>query len=686
MPINGRFWMPTDTNALWLSRINTWVLVTAPLEGAAPPYAVGHDINTLIGYSWLCNGDVIHIENVSPLQESLAFNGRLNYPDGYYLRPFYPFLVSLLSWLLGLKRAALAINYGAFGCLVVGTAWLARQLSGRRSAALIAGSLAATSVAVFVHLNDLSPHLFANAVGALAAGAIYASGVWRERQPWIVHFRIGLLLWIATLSYPSGALLAVGYLLTAIWYSQIWQVMGAAGLAFLARPVWGWVLARSYVTFLGLTPAQAGVADFSYHATLSQDVWLQYLHRGLGPTLIAVAKPLADCLFVSFPLLALFGLGGIAILGFRSPKHLRFLLFFTFLPWLGASFFSPAALARGYIAVNSAAILIAAFAAVADRGLQRNQSIWKSVIILMVACQLMWSLSYMFGYFFPIKAFFIGYYHAPHPLVIPEIHNLTGAFPLWRQYGGSASFIDAGGLRLGSLAQSGLGKRSVGFAITLNGFMLLAPLLLAATALSGVKGRTASPMGLAGNRRPRPIAVGFLAVAWPALTLLVAGLGYAFQREILTPFAPADVTDFAGLQPIRREIDLSPTVVSTLKDALRRTPGLDAQIVVRGDGFTEGRFQLGAFTLPVAVTNVAHSGRTLWHLAPGPLLAALQRGPATLRFAGVIKNGMLGGWQRGGVPGQRAFPPTTAQGVLYLPSFELRLYDPARNSIVWLGY
>src|SRR5436190_17477902 len=57
-------------NQLWIASVNPWILVTAPLNAA-------HAGNSIIGYSWLLDGGPIHKENLSPLLQSLSFNGIL---------------------------------------------------------------------------------------------------------------------------------------------------------------------------------------------------------------------------------------------------------------------------------------------------------------------------------------------------------------------------------------------------------------------------------------------------------------------------------------------------------------------------------------------------------------------------------------------------------------------------------
>jgi len=51
-------------NQLWIASVNPWILVTAPLNAA-------HAGNSIISYSWLLDGGLIHKENLSPLLKPL---------------------------------------------------------------------------------------------------------------------------------------------------------------------------------------------------------------------------------------------------------------------------------------------------------------------------------------------------------------------------------------------------------------------------------------------------------------------------------------------------------------------------------------------------------------------------------------------------------------------------------------
>jgi len=223
---------------------------------------------------------------------------------------------------------------------------------------------------------------------------------------------------------------------------------------------------------------------------------------------------------------------------------------------------------------------------------------------------------------------------------------------------------------LGTSGAVGPVSHSFGFAVILNGFFVFFLLALAAT-----------------FRRPRPrigsiwrwLGTGAFAV------LAIAAVGFACQRRVLAPLMTSSISQYPGLQTLRREVDLSPAVISTLRETLRGNPGLEAQIAMRATGVIDGAFHVGRFALPGVMAEPL-AGQTRWRLDREALLQGLEAGNFTLTFEGTMQDGSLGGWQRSAVPGQRAFPVTSVQGMPYLPSFELRLFDPARNAIVWIGY
>ena len=660
-------------NFLWLSRVNAWVLGGGPIIWG---------VNPIIGYSYLAGGETIHEENISPLWQTLSFNGQVIFPDGYFLRALYPFFVSLFTWCFGLKGAALTVNYLAYAGLVMGTAWFGFQLGGRRSSAVIAGALAATCPAAFVHLNDLSAHLLGNALWIGISAAIYASRVWCERRPASVHFRIGLLLMLANLAYPSGTLLTAAYFAVAIWWSARLSVIAAAALAFAARPVWGFFLARAAAHFLHLDASRVSLADYSAYASSAFSIWWGFLHQGVGPLLTEVKKPLLDCLFVAFPLVIVLGLAAAIFLGVRSFRKLWFLLVFAGLPCVGVVFFSPTATARGYIAGGAATVLFACLAGTLSAVPERYRRWTVGVAGLVILLQLAWSLSYLFGYYFPLSAFCWGYSHDPNPLVIPVVRNLAETFPVWRLYGGTADFIGAGGLPLGSFAAASNVRAEFWYAALLDAFFFLVVFLVAKFVFSPTGWLAAD----SGTPKAEPACRWSIWLgAWVLSCLTFAALGRARPARMLDAFVPHGITRYSGRQEINRGIDLAASSVTSLRAAVMQNPQAEIQMALMGGPFVESRLRIGSMDVPAKLLQF-YAAQSLWRLDRETLLKSLEPGAATLDFTGVLEDGSLGGWQRGGVTGQRVQPATLAQGTPYLPGLELRLYDPIRQTMLWVGY
>lgn len=393
------------------------------------------------------------------------------------------------------------------------------------------------------------------------------------------------------------------------------------------------------------------------------------------------AKPLLDCLFVAFPLTIILGLGAAIFLGVRAPRKLWFLLVFAGLPCAGVIFFSPTATARGYIAGGAATILFASLGAGLSAVLVRYRRCAGAIAALVILLQLAWSVSYLFGYYFPLSAFCWGYVRDPNPLVVLVVRNLTDAFPLWRFYGGTADFIGAGGLPLGSLATPGAPLVQFWYAVLLNGFFFLAILLLVKITFFPA----ADPTGGKSGTMIRKRRWGIWLIVWGTSCLFFSALSKAFPAGGLSLYVPHAVTHYPGRQEISRRIDITGATVASLQAALARNPGAEIQVVLMGGPFVQSRFQIGSKTIPATLVQF-YAAQTLWRLDRSALIESLGQGPAVLSLEAVLQDGMLGGWQRGDVPGQHVQPATLVQGMPYLPGLELRLYDPAHSSMLWIGY
>ena len=347
-------------------------------------------------------------------------------------------------------------------------------------------------------------------------------------------------------------------------------------------------------------------------------------------------------------------------------------------------FFSPTATARGYIAGGAATILFASLAGGASAVPARHRRWTEVIIALVVLLQLAWSVSYMFGYYFPLSTFCWGYTRDPNPLVVPVVRNLTEAFPLWRFYGGTADFLDAGGLSLGSLAAPGARSVQFWYAAMLNGFFFLAILLFVKTTFFPAAAAP-DPVGGKSGKIARMRRWGIWLTVWSLSCLGFSALSKVFPAGNISAYVPHGVTHYAGRTEISRRIDITGSTVASLQAALVRDPEAEVQVAVMGGPFVQYQFQIGEVTIPAKLVQF-YAAQTLWRLDRAVVIKSLGQRPATLSLAAVLQDGMLGGWQRGDVPGQHVQPVAFAQGMPYLPGLELRLYDPTRHSMIWIGY
>jgi hypothetical protein len=672
-------------NQLWIASVNPWILVTAPLNAA-------HAGNSIIGYSWLLDGGPIHKENLSPLLQSLSFNGILAYPDGYFLRPIYPFLVSLNSWFLGLRTAAFTINALAYGVLVVAAGWLAYQLCRSRSAAAWAATLTAVGSGSLVHLNDLSAHMLAFASYAMVTCLLFASRVWCARQPLSVHVAIGIALALAGLVYPNGFLLTVGYVLTAAPHSRLVHVTGACALGFLVRYAWEHFLSFAYWTFFGVELPDLYTLDFGAAQRISVDYWLDLVRNHPANLVGAVLRPLTDSLFVAFPALSIAGIVATIIVNRASLARLWFFLVFLSLPYVSIVFFSPGAVARGYLAYSSAFILFASLIALVfrhARGRRMAKTVGTVAAAGCVIVQMAWSLAVYFGYFFPAVAFYCGPSIGGASLTQTDVVNLAGTAPLWRFFGGPAGFSEAGGLPFGKIVTAEGIAGSFGFSFALNAFIL--SLVVAAIAAWSWQTSRMAP-GLSGTEgaartlRWSPLKRSCTwPLVWLACALLVSGAGSQLQKQSVQPFAADQLTPLRGEQTLVMRLRISAEVSRKILEHLRSNPDLEGHVFLRGSGLVEPFLSIGGEQLGIAPIP-GYSNALLWRLDTAALQRALVAGNDWLVLSASLRDGAVGGWQRASPPSREVSPKLVANGQEYWPSLELRLVNRARNTTVFLGY
>ena len=633
---------------------NAWILVTTPIVGS-------NLTNSVIGYSYLLDGSLIHKENLSPLQSALAYNGFDWGPDGYSLRTLQPFLVSVASPFLGLVASALLVNYLAYSILVVATARLAYRLTGRVAAALVAGALGLVGLGPILHLNDLSPHLLGFAFYALVVAAVYESGVWREKRPLRVHLALGCLLALASFEYPTGITLAIAYLLTALPWSRWTHVAAAGALGLLTPAVLAWFLTALYANVWGRKVSLASVDQPYFFASAGK--WLALAQSGPLHLLHSIGALLLDSLFVAFPLVTLAGLVAILLMARGSRRLLWFLGVFFAAPYLSMFVFSQQAEARGYIVYGSSLILYASVAAwlTATRKGVALFAGWALMAVLLLG-QLAWSLAYLRGYYFPLFAFYVGYSSAPEPALATIFQSATSGVT-------GASNLGASGLAAGSLTTGDLSRHSLRFALLLKG-LVLAPAvgLLYFTVRRRLQLRAAVAAGLA---------------AWLVGTVGLAGLGVTYEREVLSVANPDQVTLVAGPQEVRQTVQLSAAVVETVKRLHKERPDLKLVLFTRSQGLRDVHVTLGGATLPATELAAKCCSSQDWAVNIDDFVEASSQS-SELTFEGTIVDGFLGGWQTAPLPGRTSEPGTDLGGRPYTPSLELRLLEVRNGTPVAL--
>jgi hypothetical protein len=398
-----------------------------------------------------------------------------------------------------------------------------------------------------------------------------------------------------------------------------------------------------------------------------------------------------DSLFVAFPALSIAGIVATIIVNRASSARFWFFLVFLSLPYVSIVFFSPGASARGYLAYSSAFILFASLIALAFQHARRGRMA-KAVGTVAAACsiivQMAWSLAVYFGYFFPAVAFYCGPSLGGHGLTKTDVVNLAGTAPLWRFFGGTAGFVEAGGLPFGKIVTGEGIAGNFGFSFALNAFIL--SLVVAAIAAwpwqtnrlaPGLGGTTDAARMLRWSRLKRSCR---WPLVWLACTLLIAGAGSQLQKQSVQPFAADQLTRLPGEQTLVMQLRISAEASRKILEHLRSNPELEGEVFLRGSGIVESSLSIGGEH--AAIAQVSHySNMPLWRLDTAALQRALAAGGDRLVLSASLRDGAVGGWQRAD-PGREVSPKLVANGQEYWPSLELRLVNRTRNSTVFVGY
>lgn len=673
-------------NNFWFSEVNPWILSAAPFYPFSP-----FSPNSILGYSYLTDGSIIHKENISPLIQAANFSGMATQFDVYFLRPLYPFFVNIASFFTDLKSAAQWIVYLSYGMIVVSTAFFTFTLSNSRFQSLVSGILAGIGSGAIIHLNDMSAHMLGFAVYELAVIFIYHTKVWCSRQPAQVHLAIASVLILGSISYPGGFLLTIGYTLTAIRYNSWRTVLMIAGIGIISRPLWHFILNFGYTSFFNIGPLNLLNADLGAAEKSGMESWFALLKT---PTefIKAILRPAFDCLFVLFPPLTILGLIAVFIINWKNVNRLCFFLTFLLLPYIGIIYLSQSFGARGYAIYSSSFILLSSIAVfLVPKDLQKpSTNILKIILITsLIFSQAAWSFAHYFGNFFPAFSFVNGWFLAFDPTANIQILNLSDTSPLWRFYGGEANLLEAGAISEKSFDLFSSFSKKYVFGFLLNSFILF----FLYSALYGMfflrrtyKNSFACLKKYFLYNIQNLSFLKFIAL-WLSTAAVVTTIGFVLPPKNVN-FLNTDYTiPIKDEQTIAIKLKLSEKSITSLKNTLAEHKNLEPHLFVRAlNGLVHANLVIAGYNIPMEITG-PYGNQSYWQLNRNALeLALSSTNEKELVLNVTMKDGWFGCWQRS-ITGQRESDPQLRLGnQTVFPSLELRLYNPKNRTTIFLGY
>ena len=270
-----------------------------------------------------------------------------------------------------------------------------------------------------------------------------------------------------------------------------------------------------------------------------------------------------------------------------------------------------------------------------------------------------------------------------------DVVNLAGTAPLWRFFGGTAGFLEAGGLPFGKIVTAEGIAGNFGFSFALNAF-ILSLVVAAIAAWSSQTSRMAADLGdTAGAARvlrwPRLKRSCMWPLVWLASALLISGAGSQLQKQSVQPFAADQLTRLRGEQTLVMRLRISPEATRKMLEHLRSNPELEGNIFLRGSGLVASSLSIGGEQVGIAPVP-GYSNPLLWLLDTATLQRALAAGNDRLVLSVSLRDGAVGGWQQAGPANREVSPKLMANGQEYWPSLELRLVNRARNTAVFVGY
>jgi hypothetical protein len=614
-----------------------WVLATQPVEWS-------HAANSMLGFSFIEGGTVLHKENWSAIQQVAFLSGADAAPDLYFRRATYAFAASLLTPILGVSWALVAVNVLSWLLAVCACHHFAKTLYGER-AATWASALCIAGIGFSVHLLDLSAHLLSFALYMGGMALVAGTNVWRESRPLRIHLVIAIYLAFACLEYNTGIALTLAYAVVAIRRNRAMHVLLAVAIAVSAPLAWE-AMVEAIIQY------RHGAAMQSMANTEQL-----YLQEAIARWKAIFAQPLPDALgsagrllmqFLSFenPWVALLGALGLVWQGRSAAGRSRLLLMapFVALPIASAFVFATRAAARGYLVYGISLVFFASCGAclssVDDSRLRRG------IGAALVAFSCAWSLAHLADMLGPVKAYMLGFDHAWH-LFAPggvRVLSLSADEVIPRVFGGQATLLEAGlGDRLPVTRVAG--DRVAGYAMAASAIFLVLTVALMAAVL-----RLQWRMALLAS-------VVLACIPW------INSRFSAIHAEVFS-FESAVVLDSS---PLTYVIHVSSNARDAILRCLRNgeAPALFAASYT---GRPPPSVVIGSTPVRIAPSPL----RGIWELDAAELRSGLEVG--NTRLAVTFPGGtsiVLAGWQRRGLDGRELItagvPPATA------PHIELRL-------------
>ena len=425
--------------ALWIAFVAThatgdrgqWVAVDLPVIAES-------ESSSLLSFSEIVDGYAIHRENLPTFRGVAMFEGAAVSGSFYHIRALYNFVASLLTPFLGFVPSFLVLNLAAWGTMTYLSWRLARSLSGNAVAGALSAALTVGSLGFVVHVSDFSAHLWAATTYFGGIVAIHEADIWSRRRRLAIHLALGVYLAIAVITYNTGVILCLVYVLVAWRRNTKWHIALALAIGLSAFQIWSKLLD---LVATGKAPdVEAG------QLAAAKGRWLALLDGSPVDVVVAAARFVTENVTVDMPLIVPLGL--VAILAAPGLAGRRLFLLFAvlvpialLLPWRIVS--------TGTVAYTIFGMVPVLHAAIADwlaGTLERRSRRWMAALAaVLLLAQLGWSTGPLRGWMLPLQAYFWGPYEMGKLWTAqPTVESLTGQEPTPHLFGGRADLVDAG--------------------------------------------------------------------------------------------------------------------------------------------------------------------------------------------------------------------------------------------------